>query len=506
VIALELRGLGYRFPTGSAPALADVDLVVRPGELVLVTGPTGCGKSTLLRLAAGLLQRHGSGERWGSVSVGGEDPVTTPPPRRVGRVGFVSQSPERQIVAGTLGDEVAFALDSAGWSQAEIDPRVLQILERVGLPPEPDRSTSALSGGERQRAVVGAGLAAGAGLLLLDEPLAQLDPPGAARLVALLRSLADDGTAVVLVEHRLPLCLPACDRVVVLENGAIVADAATLDLALGRRLGLALPGLPDLLDRLGGRPPTTPPLAPIAEPGPAVASAERVSWTYAGAQGPALHPTDVSIARGERVALLGANGSGKTTLLRLLTGALRHRGVRRAGRVVDVPQDPDRALFCATVQQELEHGPREARHPDPAAVAAAAARDLSVLDLLHRAPQALSRGQRLRVAVAAALACDPDLLVLDEPTSGQDADQVERMMDALGRRTALFATHDVDLALRHATRVLVLDGGRVVDDGPPVDVARRQAAAGRLVLPELVAWCLERGLPPSTAATLAGEG
>lgn len=502
---LRLAGVSHRFPTGLGPALREVDLVVDPGELVLLTGPTGCGKSTLLRLAAGLLQRHGSGESTGRIEVEGEDPAETPPSKRVRRLGFVSQSPERQIIAGTLGDEIGFGLESAGWPAAEIDGRIVDMLGCVGLALDPDRSTSALSGGERQRAVVAAGLAAGAQLLLLDEPLAQLDPPGAAALVAVLRDLADGGCAVLLVEHRLPLCLSACDRVVVVEEGAVVADGPGLDFTLARRLGLALPGLADLRDRLGGREPA-PPAARAAVPlGAPVVELEGASHRYPGAEVPALLPTDLSLREGEQVAVVGANGSGKSTLLRLITGGLRHRGTRRHGRIVDVPQDPDRALFCATVRHELEHGPREQGRADSTALALAAASALSVSGLLDRAPQALSRGQRLRVAVAAALACGPDLLVLDEPTSGQDHDQVERMMGALRGRTLLFATHDLGLALRHATRLVVLEAGRVVDDGPPLEVARRQASAGRLQLPELVTYCLDRGLRPATAAELAGE-
>lgn len=501
--ALSIRGLAYRYPSAAHDVLRGVDLDVAPGELVVLTGPTGCGKSTLLRLAAGLLQRHGRGVVTGSVRVGGVDPATSPPSERVGRLGFISQSPERQIVAGTLGDEVAFGMESAGSSRETLESRVPELLARVGLPVEPERSTEALSGGQKQRLVVAAGLSAGAPLLLLDEPLAQLDPGGADALVAVLRRVADEGAAVLVVEHRLPRVLEAADRVVVLEAGQIVHDAPELDRALGRRLGLSLPGLADLEDRLAGREPVCP-VRPAPSLGAPVAQLEGATWTHRGALRPALAPTTWSIAAGERVAVLGPNGAGKSTLLQLVTGALPSGDVRRIGRVVDVPQDPDRALFCATVEQELLHGPTDQRRPDPGADAAEAAAALSVGDLLPRAPQALSRGQRLRVAVAAALASRPDLLVLDEPTSGQDHDQVERMMRGLAGHTVVFATHDVGLALRHATRLVLLEDGRIVADGPPAEVVREQAA--RLDLPPLARWCLDRGLPVATAAELAGEG
>jgi energy-coupling factor transport system ATP-binding protein len=368
--------------------------------------------------------------------------------------------------------------------------------------------------------MVAAALGAGARLVVLDEPLAHLDPRGAMELVRILRDLADGGVAVLLVEHRLEPVLPFCDRIAVMDCGRIVdvRSAAEPDLPLLRRLGLRLPGLVDVEDRLRrrGLDPPSPRAAP-AHPPPTsapVISAQEVGYTYPGADSPALLGVSVELRPGERIAVLGGNGAGKSTLLAALVGGLRVKGVSRRGRSVRVPQDPDLALFCPTVREELEYGPREARggRAEVARAADAAAAALSVQALEPRAPQALSRGQRLRVAVAAALACDPDVLVLDEPTSGQDHDQVERMMSALtadSDRALLFATHDVDLALRHATRIWILEGGRVVLDAPPDRAVAHLALGSTLRLPALAAWCLERGLPSMTAAqieALAAEG
>jgi len=515
---LTLRGAGYRYPSSSEPAALDVELTVEPGEVVLLTGPTGCGKSTVLRLAAGLAGRHGSGTVSGRIEVDGRDPATVPPAERVGLVGFVAQNPSRQVITGTLADEIAFGLESAGWAADRIATRAPQVLREVGLDRYPPRrSTAALSGGERQRLVVGAALAAGARLLLLDEPLAHLDPGGARRLIELLRRVADTGVGVLIVEHRLEPVLPHADRLAVMEAGTVVdlGPASEPDLPLLRRLGLRIPGLLDVADRLGALWPPTGPIVPPPSPpktpsdGAPRLEARSLSWSWPGTTELALKGVSVAVHAGETVAVLGSNGGGKSTLLAGLVGALKSKATTRRGRAVRIPQDPDLALFCRTVREELEYGPGEARLRAEAARAEAdaAARALSLEGLEDRPPQALSRGQRLRTAVAAALACRPDVLVLDEPTSGQDHDQVERMMCALTEaedgRAVLFATHDVDLALRHADRVWVLEGGRVVLDAGPVEAAAHLAEGGTLPLPPLAAWCRAHGLPALDPADLA---
>lgn len=514
---LELQGATWRYPSAEAPALGPVDLRVEPGELVLLTGPTGCGKSTLLRLAAGLLHRHGQGQAGGRVEVGGQDPAGLSAAARVRQVGFVSQEPADQIVSGTLGDEIAFALESINTSTEEIQHKIDEYLKMLGLPPEPDRSPRALSGGQRQRLVVASALAAGARLLLLDEPLAQLDPAGAQGLLAALRARADKGLALLMVEHRIEAALPWVDRVVVMDRGRIVGGfrPGHVDVSLLRRLGLSPPGLVELdlglatrsLDRATALARLVRPLArsTTAWDGPVLAQLDDVSVRYGAHR--ALAGARLTLRAGDRVAVLGANGSGKSTLLSALSGRVRASGVRRVGRVVDVPQEPDLSLFCETVRDELDYGPLEARLAPAARQARvqAAAEGLSVADLLDAAPQALSRGQRLRVAVAAALTVGPDVLVLDEPTAGQDRGQVERLMSALGAALGedaalLFATHDVELAARYARRWVVLDAGVVVAEGPPSEVMAALPAGGPLLVPPLLAWLAASGLPPASAA------
>ena len=472
---LEIHGLSYTYPGAEEPSVADAELSISAGEIVLLTGPTGCGKSTLLRAAAGLAGRHGQGVLGGEILLCGTDPAAMAPAERVRRLGFVAQEPQDQLVASTVGDELAFAMESAQQDPQAIAARLPELLAQVGLKVELERATLALSGGQTQRLVCGAALAAGAEVLLLDEPLAQLDPKGAQTLMRRLRALADQGLAVLMVEHRLAATLPFVDRVVLMQDGRIHSEGQTVAGALNpeqersaREMGLSVPGQDP-----------TPAQAQAQAAGDVVLDPGTLQHRYWGAERDALLPTKFTLRAGERVALLGANGAGKSTLLGLLTGQL---GPERPG-VVGVPQDPDLCLFCSTVEEEVAYGPVDQRVPNAAQRTQSAMQALSVDALALRAPHALSRGQRLRVAVAAALSCAPRVLVLDEPTSGQDHEQVEHMMEAL--REALvggalvFATHDVDLALRHATRVLVLEDGAVLAQGSPVELLERLLAMKR---------------------------
>ena len=499
-------GVAYRYPSMPFDAVHPTTLQLEPGTFTVLTGPTGCGKSTLLRLFAGLLQRHGGGEARGTVSLNGMAVAGMTPSVRVRHIGFVGQNPDDQLVAGTLADEIAFAAESAGASAVDIATRVRRLLHQLGLPGEPDRPVRALSGGQRQRLVIAAALSGGGEVLLLDEPLAHLDPLGATELVVHLRRLADDGHVVVAVEHRLEAVYTASDRVVVMDQGRVVDDVPRnrLKATLLRGLGLVVPvDVALAADR---------PVGPLRVASPhelapyGVIVLRTAPCTVGYHRGPSVvNVPGFTFVAGERVAIVGPNGAGKSTLLSAVNGELGPPISTCAGRIVAVPQDPDLSLFNATVRQELRYAPRDLGLPDDCAMLATT---FSLSDLLERPPQALSRGQRLRTAVAAALAARPAVLALDEPTAGQDHDQVERLMAAITTAMAagvvLFATHDLALAMRHATRVIVIAHGRLVADGPPAETLDRSDVAALLPLPGALGRCRARGISLAEVAHHGG--
>jgi energy-coupling factor transporter ATP-binding protein EcfA2 len=460
---LEARGLRWTWPDGT-PGLGPLDLQLEGGALVLVTGPSGAGKSTLLRLLAGLLGGDGRG---GSVALDGVDPATLRGAARARRVGFVAQVPGDQLVAGTVRDELAFGPEGACEPPAEMRAQVLTEITRLGLPDR--RRTSALSGGQQQRLAAAAARACGAPLLLLDEPLAWLDQEAAAALIADLRRLADRGTLVIVAEHRLDALRPVADRELRLTGGASWTQEAR-------------DGLDSFADQTGARSLSTGSSTSAArrEPGAwtdqgadPVGSGQggrepRVDQPPGQAVGSGRHPRDAitlrpaRVTRGgwtldverwtqgatERVALVGPNGAGKSTLLAALAAAVG--GLR----VVRLPQDPDLALFSATVREEIAW----AGGGDVDGLAAR----LGLQRLLDRPPHALSRGERLRVAVAAALAARPALLLLDEPTAGQDPEHADAVLAALSAAgvAVVVATHDPRV-VAWADRTAQLRGGRL---------------------------------------------
>jgi energy-coupling factor transporter ATP-binding protein EcfA2 len=505
---IEAVGLRYTYPDGTV-GLDGVDLRVAAGSIVWVAGPSGGGKSTLVRLLCGIAGENGVVE--GHVQVAGRPLRGIPRAGRPEHVGLVQQEPADQVVAGTIADELAFALESSGWAPDRVAARVAEAIGWAGLVVEGEgHPTWALSGGQVQRLVTAAALAAGARVLLLDEPFAQLDTDAIVALSERVRAFAADGGAVVLVEHRAEACLPLADRVVVLAEGRVALDApssafvaGSAEVAALRRVGVHLPGVLSLADRAAPRPLSACRLATAARPpvggeGPPLLVARALTWSWPGATRPALDGVRLVVGPGERVAVLGRNGAGKSTLLDRIAN---DRAAVRTGRLVVVPQDPDLVLFRRTVYDELAYGLLEAgwsRDRVHARVMGLAGL-LGVGGKLEAPPHALSRGQRLRVAVGAAWASRPELLVLDEPTAGQDAAHVAAMFDAitddLGASALLFTTHDIGLALVRATRVVLLAGGRVVYDGPPAGATAKLGAAG-LGVPEWVALCASRGLPP----------
>ena len=520
--AVSWSGVRFAHPDGRL-ALDGIDLEVAEGDVILVLGSSGSGKSTLCRTVNGLVPHTSGGHFGGRVTVMGRNTVTNRPRDLADVVGFVHQDPEAQFVVDHVEADLAFVLENLGARPDAMRRRVEESLDALGIAHLRDRSPSTLSGGERQRAAIAGALAAAPSVLVLDEPTSELDPQGAEDVLGALDRLRDDlGTTVVLAEHRLERAGPLADHAVVLDDGMISDIGAVREVLpvyrgappvtqLGHLLGWSPVPLTVREGRRAARDGDRPALEPVlaenspSTPGELLADLHGVRLGHGSAS--VLDRLELQVGRGEVVAVLGRNGSGKTTLLRALAGL--HDPSRGEISVTDsvgyVPQDPNALLFAPTIHDELTETLRLRDRRDDGGVEDWLVR-LGLTELRDRHPRSLSAGQRQRVAIAAVAVGGADLLLLDEPTRGIDPPTAAALEAALRDHcqaggAALMATHDVELAARVATRVVVLGDGDVVADGAAAEVL-----AGSLFAPQVL-----RVLPPfltvdEVAAAQAGPG
>ncbi len=510
---LRFEGVSYRYPGVEPWALDGLDLTLQSGESLLIAGASGSGKSTLCRACTGLVPRFHRGEWIGKVFVDGLDTSEHPVYELFRHAGLVFQNTDAQLFNQTVGSELTYGLESLGLPHGEIEQRLNWAIELAGLGNLMKRPPHLLSGGEKQRVALGSILALRPRLLLLDEPFTHLDPEGTEGLRRILRRMKPEGMALILVEHRLHEIIQDVDRMIVLRHGKIAADGSP-DQVLAREIsddGLNLPPLIRLFREMGwkGRPLSVeeavkelkdqnlaaPLSARLLEESkktslsfptrsPPTVEAADVCFGYPGL--PVLQNIHFKLLRGESVALVGRNGAGKTTLIKHLNGLLRpHSGhLRILGRetlrrpvselsrhVGFVWQNPNDQLFQPTVREEVLTGPNALHSYDPSWCEKLFHR-FGLVDLLERSPFTLSEGQKKRVSFAAALAFKPELIVLDEPTAGQDEffrrELAKFILELQSEeRTVLIVTHDLEFAAEHANRWLVLSDGRIIADGSP---------------------------------------
>lgn len=475
--AVEAVSWGWRHASRLAWALRDVSFRIEPGERVLVLGASGAGKSTLLQGLAGVLGGDEEGESEGALLIDGRTAAATR-----GRAGLVLQDPDSQVILARVGDDVAFGCENLGVPRGEIWPRVSQALDAVGLDVPLDRPTKALSGGQKQRLALAGMLAMRPGVVLLDEPTANLDPDGVVEVRdAVERMLAAHPATLIVVEHRLEVWLPLITRVIVVGQGGVVADGPPERVLGEQGAQLAADGV-----WVPGFAPDAPP-PPPAPPGEVLLSARGLA--VARVKGaPVATGIDLDVRAGQALAITGANGAGKSTLGLTLAGLLPPAGgvveasaalaggIRRAPidwasrdlltRIGMVFQEPEHQLLAKTVQDELAVGPRALGVPeDEIAARSDELLHRLRLDRLARAnPYTLSGGEKRRLTVAAALATRPRVLVLDEPTFGQDARTWAELMAMLAalrdEGTAIVTiTHDLDVVRAlHAERYELRSG------------------------------------------------
>lgn len=508
---IEFQNVSFQYEGATAFALQDINLTIAAGEIVLITGPAGSGKTTLCSCINGLVPHYHEGKLEGQVLVRGYNTARARIGGLASLVGMVFQDPESQLVTSSVADEVAFGPENLGVPREEINARVSAALAATRLAGYDDRDPHSLSGGEQQACVIAAVYAMHPEIYIMDEPLANLDPVGRVQVLNVVVEVAKQrGKTLVIVEHALEEVLPLVDRVVVLEQGQIVRD----DSVVGTLKGGDLPRVftrPPIV-RLAEKYELDPlPLTPEdfyqafqsryqlrtlqtnhARPGKTgegspVIEMQEVSFSY-DQEKAALDRVNLAIHAGELVAILGRNGSGKTTLVRHIIGLLQPDQGRVTVLGKDVAttpthklaqdvgfcfQNPNHQIVSFNVRDEMIFG-LKAHNVDPDEYEERIREALSFVNLLDQLEAEvfdLGKGQKQRLALASVLTLKPRILIIDEPTTGQDPQMTDEIFEIIRRlndrgTTVLMITHKVDYAARYAQRAVVMQRGKIAYDGP----------------------------------------
>ena len=518
---IEFRNFFYKYRAQMEPTLYDINLKIWRGEKILIAGQSGSGKSTLGNCINGLIPFHYAGDITGSLRVDGKETAELGIFELSGLVGTVLQDTDGQFVGLTAGEDIAFALENNCVTQEEMKRRVAEAAASTGAGHLLDKSPFNLSGGQKQRVSMAGVIVNGEPVLLFDEPLANLDPATGKQAIALIDDLAKKyGHTIVIIEHRLEDVLyRSVDRIILMEDGRIKADMPPDKLISGpllRETGLREPlyvsalkyaGVKVCEDMRPGRMDTLSlsemqkntvkkwneylssaseaELRVSDEPG--LLRVDRLSFTYD--KDDTLSDISFKIANGEMTAILGANGAGKSTLAKLLCGFEKPASGRillngrdmsndsiteRARHIGYVMQNPNQMICESMIFDEAAFGPRN-RELSAAEVTERVNHALNICGLqpFKAWPvSALSFGQKKRLTVAAALTLSPEILILDEPTAGQDYrhySDILEFLKSLNEKgvTVLMITHDMHLCLEYARRALVLSEGRLIADTTP---------------------------------------
>jgi energy-coupling factor transporter ATP-binding protein EcfA2 len=528
-ISVSFEDVSYTYQNGDIPALQNISGDIKDGSFVAVMGHGGAGKSSLCFAVNGLIPRFYRGKYSGRLTVGGRDVSQASIADLAKTVGLVFQDFEAQLFSTNVELEMAFGPESQGISREEIRKRIDRYLQFVGLEGMQRRDTATLSGGQKQRLAIGSVLAMEPSVLVMDEPTTDLDPYGRERILSLSEELKDHERTLIIIDHE-PDAAVGADEIWLLRNGQLAARGAPgqilTDTALLESCGIkALPTLA-LFSDMGwpGQPLTVEEaifliskhgLAPRRKSGMdgnrvkssnrnVVLEAKELSFRYPETHADVLQGVNLTVREGEFVAILGQNGSGKSTLARHFNGllkpksgemlvqakattSLKHRELARL--VGYVFQNPDHQIFASSVREEAGFGLRVLGE-DPGTIKSRVEEALAATGLAgyeDRSPFLLTKGERQRVAVASILAAKPEVLILDEPTTGLDyrhqRDAME-MLKALNRigHTIIVITHAIWIAETYADRTVVMKDGRIIMDGPTRDVFRDETRLGETSL------------------------
>jgi energy-coupling factor transporter ATP-binding protein EcfA2 len=557
--AITLENVTFTYRSADRPALAEVRLSQRAGEMIGIMGASGAGKSSLVKCLNAIIPGFEHGKFHGLVQIHGRAVNVANVGRMAPLVGMVFQDFEAQLFSTNVAHEVAFAMEQIGLPPDEIRKRLEPALAAVGLAGFEDRDPTSLSGGEKQRLAIASVLALRPSVIVLDEPTTDLDPEGRAEVFALIRRLRELGTSLIVVEHETEE-MRECDRIVVLRDAKILTDQppdqVLSDSALLAASGIRPPGLNQALSALGidshprnvdeaealirrslpllsavepdNSPSSRAPDPTLSSNGarPALVEVENVTHIYGGSVR-ALDQVSLTIDEGDFVAIIGQNGSGKTTLAKHIVGLLKPadgrvmiagrerasmRPVEAASLVGYVFQNPDHQIFAGTVGEEVAFGPRNFGLP-PDEIQRRCDRVLNAVGLdsmRDKDPFLLGRGERQRLAVASILVLEPKLLILDEPTTGLDYPQQRRMMELItGLNRAgtaiVIITHTPWLVAEYARRAVLMRKGHKLFDGSVRDLFAQEAllSSAAFRLPEVTQLARRFGISALTAEELA---
>lgn len=453
-IAIRLKEVSFKYDGAKENVLENINLTVEYGETVLLSGVSGEGKSTLLSIINGVIPFVNSGEFSGSVEIDGKDVTRLKISERSKLIGTVLQNADEQIIYDLVNEEIAFGCENLNITSEEIDRRVERFTTLMQI--EKNAKTKTLSGGQKQRLITASTLAMEQKIIILDEPLANLDTHTAHILLKALRNLANSGYAVLIVEHRLDVVKNYIDKVMRIENKQLFTSTDINDLNSGIK---------------------TIPHADGSLPGEVLIKGKKLF--FAAGDRNIIDGLDIEIRAGERIVLLGENGCGKTTLMRMLArlnkpndGALSQTITKSKkannkwfSKVGYVYQNPTYQLFMPTLLSEISFKAKSEK------IAREMINAFGLSGLEQRHPQSLSEGQKRRASIAAVCASEPTVLFLDEPTVGQDYKNLCKTVETVNKinknlGTAIVTvTHDKRCAGALADRVLIMENGKISRQG-----------------------------------------
>ncbi len=547
---IKFNSVTFTYEGAKQPVLRDVNLTVSPGEIILITGPAGSGKTTLCSCINGLVPHYHEGELSGDVMIRKYNTRNSRVGGLASLVGMVFQDPESQLVTNSVADEVAFGPENFGVPREKINQRIAEALIATRLEGYDEREPHTLSGGEQQACVIASVYAMRPEIYVLDEPLANLDPEGKAKVLRVIVELVKRyGKTLILVEHALDEVLPLVDRIIVLDKGKIVRDGKVVEVLEAGDIPFVFTRPPVV--RLGEKYNLKP--LPLSsddfyekfqaryklsntewedssqgdiEVGKPVIKIDGISFSYDKSenhQRETLNNISLSIGAGEMVAILGRNGSGKTTLIRHIIGLLQPD----SGKVVVLDKDvaltpthelaknvgfcfqnPNHQIVSFNVRDEIIFGLKaHGINPDEFETRIHDSLEfVNMLDYIDAEVFDLGKGQKQRIALASVLSLNPEILIVDEPTTGQDPRMAQEIFEIIKRlnesgTTVLIITHQIDYAAAYAQRAVVLGEGRIKFDGAIQNllVEKDLMQASALEMPEitrLASLMSRHGIPP----------